>query len=324
MAGAEVGDDTFGEDPTVNRLEERVAEVLGVEAALFVPSGHMGNQLCLRVHGRSGDSVIAHKRSHSFEYETGAPSAISGLAPQYIDTIDGTFTAADVREIMAPIDIHHARSRIILVENTHNRCGGVVWPLEQYHNVCDFALEHGLKIHLDGARLWNACLASDTSPSDWTKAADSVNVCFSKGLGAPVGSALAGSSELVEEARFFRKMLGGQMRQAGIIAAGALYALENHWERMVEDHENAKLLAGLVDEAHGLSCAKPMTNIVIVEVTDPGILARQVMDAVAAEGVLVFTIDDRKLRAVVHLDVTRDECREAGKAFQRVMRNLAG
>jgi threonine aldolase len=323
MASAEVGDDVFLEDPTINRLEAHVAELLGTEAALYVPSGHMANQLCLRVHGRAGDSVIAHIRSHIFEYESGAPSAVSGLAPRFIDTPDGTFAPADVAELLTPRNIHHSRNRIVALENTHNRCGGVVWPLEQFEAVCHFCREHELLLHLDGARLWNACVASDTELPDWTHCADSTCVCFSKGLGAPVGSALAGSREFVEEARFYRKMLGGQMRQAGIIAAGALYALENHMQRLEEDHVKARELAELIGQAPGLSCIWPMTNIVVVEVQDPTLLAPQVVDELGREGVLFFSIGERRLRLVTHLDVSLDECRQAGRIFQRVMQRLS-
>lgn len=323
IAQAEVGDDVFQEDPTVRRLEERTAEVLGLEAALYVPSGHMANQLCLKVHGRPGDSVIGHAKCHAFEYETGAPSALSGLAPRFIDTADGIFTPSEVAVLLTPVNIHHSRNRIVTVENTHNRCGGVVWPLEQFRAVCDFAHGKGLIVHLDGARLWNACVATGTELSDWTTSVDSAIVCFSKGLGAPVGSALAGNRELVEEARFFRKMWGGQMRQVGIIAAGALYALEHNRGRLAEDHENAQLLAGLIDEAPGLKCVWPMSNIVVVDVLDHALPAQRVVDEVAKEGVALFAISEHRLRLVTHLDVSTEECRQAGEALQRVMVRLA-
>jgi threonine aldolase len=324
IAQAEVGDDTFQEDPTVRRLEERTAEMLDMEAALFVPSGHMANQVCLKVHGRPGDSVIGHIKCHTFEYETGAPSALSGLAPRFIDTADGTFTPADVQEQLTPVNIHHSRNCIVAVENTHNRCGGVVWPIDQFRDVCGFAREQGLAVHLDGARLWNACVATGTELSDWTASVDSAIVCFSKGLGAPVGSALAGSSEFVEEARFYRKMFGGQMRQVGIIAAGALYAVEHHRERLAEDHENAQLLAGMIDDAPGLKCVWPMSNIVVVDVQDHGLPAQQVADEAGKEGVALFAISAHRLRLVTHLDVSTEDCRQAGKALQRVMHKLAG
>jgi threonine aldolase len=313
MADAEVGDDTFGEDPTINRLEEKVAELLGVEAALYVSSGQLGNQLSLRIHGRGGDCVIAHEYSHIFEYETGAPSAISGLASRFIRTPDGTFTTADLKPLLRPQDIHHSRDRILSIENTHNRCGGVVWDLEQYNSVCRFAHERGMAVHLDGARIWNACAAGRTTLSDWTENVDSVSVCFSKGLGAPVGSAVCGSRELVAEARFYRKMFGGQMRQAGIIAAGALYALEHNLDRVEEDHENARLLAEQISELPGLSCIWPASNILMVEVVSPALLASEIVAELAKEGVLLFDLSEKHMRLVTHLDVTREQCQEAAK-----------
>lgn len=324
IAAAEVGDDVMREDPTVRRLEERTAEILGFEAALYVPSGHMGNQLCLRAHCRPGDSVICHALSHVVYYETGAPSAISGIAPRLMDTPDGLFSPEEIREVMAPNNIHHSRNRLVVVENTHNRAGGVVWPLEEYRRVSNFVREQSMLLHVDGARLWNACAASRTQPADWTRHCDSINVCFSKGLGAPVGSALAGSRAFVEEARFFRKMFGGQMRQAGIIAAGALYALEHNRARLAEDHDNAKLLAELTARAPGVSCHTPQTNIVIVDVTSPALLAEQVATALAGAGVLINAIGPRRLRAVTHLDVSREQCRLAGETIQRVLAELAG
>lgn len=324
MATADVGDDVFQEDPTVNRLEERVAEILGVEAALFVASGHMGNQLGLRVHGQGGDSVIAHHMSHIFVYESGAPSAISGLAPRFITTPDGTFTAADLRSVLMPVNIHHTRNRIVSIENTHNRCGGTVWPLEQFRSVCDFAHGEDMAVHLDGARLWNACIASGTTCPDWTGTVDSLSVCFSKGLGAPVGSAVGGSRAFIEEARFYRKMLGGQMRQAGIIAAGALYALEHNLERLAEDHANAQLMAEIIEEVPGLNCVWPATNILIVEITAPTISAPQLVDEMHKLDVLMFAMGESSIRLVTHLDVTRDECQTAAAQFRAAMETLTG
>jgi threonine aldolase len=324
MAQAEVGDDVMREDPTVRRLEELTAEILGTEAALYAPSGHMSNQLCLRVHGRAGDSIICHELSHVVYYETGAPSAISGLAPRLIDTPDGVFGPEDIREAMAPNNIHHSRNRMVVVENTHNRAGGVVWPLAEYRRVSSFVHEQGMVLHVDGARLWNACAANGTQPGDWAAQCDSISVCFSKGLGAPVGSALAGSQAFVEDARFFRKMFGGQMRQAGIIAAGALYALEHNRPRLAEDHDNAKLLAELVNKAPGLASHVPQTNIVIIDVINPALLAQTVAAALAQAGVLLNAIGPRRLRAVTHLDVSRAQCREAGEIAQRVLAGMPG
>ncbi|MCH7471672.1 low specificity L-threonine aldolase [bacterium] len=321
IAQAEVGDDVFNGDPTVLRLEELVASLLGKEAALYVPSGTMGNQLCLRALSQPGDSLIAHVGAHVLHYESGAPCALSGLQPRTIDTPDGTFSPEQVGALIAPPNIHHSRNRILALENTHNRCGGTVWPMEQFASVCAFGHEQGLVVHLDGARLWNACTASGTELSDWTQHVDTVSVCFSKGLGAPVGSALAGSRDFVERCRFFRKMFGGQMRQAGIIAAGALYALEHNRERLAEDHANARLLAEIIGEADGLACIPPQSNIVMIDVTAEGISAQQVVEAVAEEAT-VLAIGPRRIRAVTHLDVSQEECKLAGEAITRAMESL--
>jgi threonine aldolase len=322
MAAAEVGDDVMREDPTVNRLEERTAELLGTEAALYMPSGHMSNQIALRAHTRPGDSLICHEFSHIVFYETGAPSTLSGLPTRLIRTPDGTFGPEEIRELLAPVNIHHPRNRLVALENTHNRMGGIVWPFELFLRVSAFVHEQGLALHLDGARLWNACTASGTPLADWARQCDSVSVCFSKGLGAPVGSALAGSRAFIEEARFFRKMFGGQMRQAGIIAAGALYALEHNRERVAEDHANARLLAELTGQAPGLACAVPQTNIVMIDVTAADIPAERVASELAAAGVLLNAIGPRRMRAVTHLDVSAAQCREAGAIFQRTLAKL--
>lgn len=321
MAAAEVGDDTFGEDPTVRALEERVADVLGVEAALYVSSGHMGNQVALRVHSQPGDSLIAHSGCHILNYESGAVCALSGVMPRGIDSADGTFTPQQLREKLWRDDVHHPRNRIVALENTHNRCGGSVWPLALHQQVCEYAHEHGLAVHLDGARLWNACEATGTSPRDWTGGVDSVSVCFSKGLGAPVGSCVAGSAEFVQEARFVRKMFGGQMRQAGIIAAGALYALEHNRARLAEDHANARLLAGIVEMSPHLSCWPPQTNMVMVNIEHPEISAARLAAELAA-AVLAFDVAEKRIRCVTHLDVTRDDCQRAGEAFVATMQRL--
>jgi threonine aldolase len=322
MAAAEVGDDVFRDDPTVLKLEARVAALLGKEAALYVPSGTMSNQLCLKAHSKPGDSLIAHTMAHCLFYETGAPCALSGLQPRLIDTPDGTFTPEQVAALILPRNIHHSRNRIVALENTHNRCGGAVWPRERFSAVARFAHEQGLVVHLDGARLWNACAATGTEPADWCAEADSVNVCFSKGLGAPIGSALAGPAEFVEECRFFRKMFGGQMRQAGIIAAAALYALEHNRRRLSEDHDNAKLFAETAGAAPGLSVTTPVTNIVMLDITMESVGAQQLAEAVAGE-VWVLAVGPKRLRAVTHLDVSRDDCRRAGEIIARAVQGEA-
>jgi threonine aldolase len=251
-------------------LQERVAEILGKEAALYVVSGHQGNQLCLRAHSQPGDALICHTYSHVLHYETGTPCAISGLQPRTMNTDSGFFDIDDISAQLLPRNIHHSRNRILSLENTHNRCGGAVWPLEQFKRVSDFGREQGLAVHLDGARIWNAAASSGVDVKEWASHVDTLSVCFSKGLGAPVGSALAGTREFVEECRFYRKMFGGQMRQAGVIAAGALYALENNRERIAEDHANAKLLERRLNQVPGLRVLPVQTNIVMVDIVPVG------------------------------------------------------
>jgi threonine aldolase len=322
MAAAEVGDDVFRDDPTVLKLEARVAELLGQEAALFVPSGTMSNQLCLKACSKPGDSLIAHAMAHLLFYETGGPCALSGLQPRVIDTPGGIFTPQQVAALLTPVNIHHSRNRILALENTHNRCGGAVWPLEQFAAVCAFGHEHGLHVHLDGARLWNACAASGTLPAQWCGHVDSVNVCFSKGLGAPVGSMLAGERAFVEECMFFRKMFGGQMRQVGLLAAAADYALTYNLPRLGEDHANAQLFAALCAQAPGVKCLPPASNIVMLDLAADGVSAAGLAAAVAND-VWLLPIGEKRLRAVTHLDVSRDDCRRAGELIAAKLSELA-
>ncbi len=323
MAQAPVGDDVFREDPTIRELEEKTAKLLGKQAALYVPSGHMSNQIALNLHGRPGDSLIAHRESHVLFYETGSPAALSGLDARVIDTADGTFGVDEVKALLKPVNIHFTRNRILSLENTFNNRGGIVWDRRLFAEVAAFGSENGLSVHLDGARLWNACHASATQPADWCSYVDSVSVCFSKGLGAPVGSALAGDAEFIEQARHVRKRFGGQMRQAGIIAAGAIYALDNNYERIGEDHANAQLIAGIVDTSEHLSCPAPPSNMALITVDNPAFDAHQLVDAAAAD-VSAFALHERRVRCVTHLDVSREECEQAARAFVRAAARLAG
>ena len=242
MARAEVGDDVFGDDPTVKALESRTAELLGKEAALFVPSGTMANQLAIRSHTEPGDEILVEANAHIYYYEGGAPAAMSGVMCRCINGQRGIFTGADVEASLRPADQHFPRTRLVCLENTHNRGGGKIWSIGQVQEVAAGVRKHGLQLHLDGARLWNASVAAGIPERDYATYFDTISVCFSKGLGAPVGSALVGPKAFIERARRFRKMFGGGMRQAGIIAAGALFALDNHRARLAEDHANAKAL----------------------------------------------------------------------------------
>lgn len=304
MASAQVGDDVFGDDPTVRELEARTAELLGQEAALYVPSGTMGNQIAIRAHTEPGDEVLLEANAHIYYYEGGGPAALSGVMCRCLDGERGVFTAAALEAALRPADPHFPRSRLACLENTHNRGGGKVWPAERVTEVAVAARRHGLRLHLDGARLWNAAVATGRPERELAAPFDSVSVCFSKGLGAPVGSALAGPREFVDRARRCRKLFGGGMRQAGIIAAGALYALAHHRERLAEDHANARRLAEGLARLPGiqLNPAEVETNIVMFKVTR--LPAAEFTTRLAAAGVRVLALGPDTIRAVTHLHVT--------------------
>lgn len=323
MAAAPVGDDVYREDPTINRLQEMVAGMLGKEAALFVPSGTMGNQLCLRTLTRMGEEVIVHENAHVLNSEGGAAAALAGLQLRPLPGALGVMAPEAVERAIRPLGEHFPRTGAVEMENTHNNAGGTLWPLEAMEAVAAVARGHGLGVHLDGARLWNAHEASGIPLDAYAATADSVSVCFSKGLGAPVGSALLGSREFVEEARGHRKRYGGAMRQAGIIAAGALYALEHNLDRLGEDHENARVLAGYLEQVPGVEIPHPVeTNIVIVEVVGLGVTAATVAEALAECGVLCSQVGTSRVRFVTHMDVNAAAVKTAGEIAAQVMADL--
>ncbi|MCX7718836.1 MAG: low-specificity L-threonine aldolase [Candidatus Sumerlaeaceae bacterium] len=316
IAAAEVGDDIFGEDPTVNRLEERFAALAGKEAALFVSSGSQGNQIAIKCHTSPGDEILCDANSHMVHYETAAPAAISGVAIRGLDGDRGVFGPEAVAAAVRPDNIHSPRSRLVVIENTHNRGGGTIWPIEQVAAVSRIARERGLAIHMDGARLFNAVVATGIALREWASHADSVSVCFSKGLGAPVGSILAGSRDFIARARRVRKMLGGAMRQAGILAAAAEYALDHHIERLAEDHAHARLLASLLAAAPGLEVETltPPTNMVYFRLRGATHAEAEALSARwRARGVLVNHTGSGRFRAVTHLDVSHDDIRVAAR-----------
>jgi threonine aldolase len=303
MAAADVGDDVWGEDPTARALEERAAEILGKERAVFVPSGTMANQIALLVHCRPGDEVIVSRGAHNRAFESGAGAAWAGVQFVEVGEPDGTFSATDVAAATLPVDRNLPHTRLVCVENTHNRGGGRVWPRAQVAAVAAAARERSLGLHLDGARLWNAAVALGVSERELAAPFDTVGACFSKGLGAPVGSVFAGPRDAVDSARRFRKMLGGGMRQAGILCAAALYALERHRARLADDHANARRLAEGLAMIAGITAwpARVETNIVMFEVAP--IPARELSARVAAAGVRIAPVAPNRLRAVTHLDV---------------------
>jgi threonine aldolase len=315
MAAAEVGDDVYGEDPSVRALEARVAELLGKEAALFVPSGTMGNQIGLLVHTRPGDEVIIGEGSHCAFYESGAASAWAGV--QFaVAGRGGLFTADEMQEQVKPTPDHFPRTRLVVVENTHNRAGGRVFEQAQIARIAEAARASGLALHLDGARIWNASVKSGIDVALLAAPFDTLSVCFSKGLGAPVGSAFVGTRDHVTSAHRFRKMLGGGMRQAGILAAGALYALEHQRARLDEDHANARLLADMLAGARGLELQPVETNIVSFEL---GQAAADFAKRAAARGVLMNATGRRTLRAVTHLDVTETQVKGAASVLRELL-----
>ena len=320
MADAEVGDACIDTDPTVDRLERTTAEILGKEAAVFVPSGTMANQIALRVHCDHGDGFICEQDSHIFQYEQGAFAALSGLVAQTVIGNCGSMQIGPMEGVVHAEDDHSTRTRLLCVENTHNRWGGRVQPHDDVEQLCQWAKSLGLKLHLDGARLWNAAVATGDRESILAAPFDSVNVCFSKGLGAPIGSMVAGSADFARKARRARKLFGGAMRQAGIIAAGALHALHHHRERLEEDHVHARQLGRAIDSHSHLHIrgGRIDTNMVIFEI-DPGFgdaarFVRELRD----QGVDCFDVDKQAVRLVTHLDVSADQTEQACDAIHRV------
>lgn len=313
IAATEVGDDVIDVDPTVERLQELTAELLGKEAAIFMPSGSMTNQIAVRIHCKPGDEFICESGCHIYNYEQAAFAQLSGVATRTIDGEYGVLQPGQLVGLVRPENDHLVRTRLVCLENTHNRGAGRIQPYENVAEICSWAHEQGVRTHLDGARLFNAVVATKISADRWSRHFDTVSVCFSKGLGAPVGSALAGPKEMIQEARRHRKLFGGAMRQAGIIAAGALYALENNIERLAEDHANAQILAEGIRGIDGLTLQPDQvdTNIVIFRV-DPTLgTAQDFVAALRDQGVLMLPVSPTQIRAVTHLDVNEKQCQQA-------------
>ncbi len=322
MARADVGDDVFGEDPTVNRLQRMVADLLGKEEALYVPSGTMANQTCIKVHTVPGDELIAEQGAHVFNYETGGAAFLSSVQVHTIEGHRGAITAADIKKAVRPSVYYMPKTRLICLENTHNRAGGTVYPLALIREIHDLAREERIKLHLDGARLWNASVASGITPREYASHFDSVSVCLSKGLGAPVGSVIAGSGAFIQEARHIRKIFGGGMRQAGVLAAAGIYALEHNIDRLKEDHEKASFLAKELSKVRGFSIdlESVQTNIVIMDVEKTGKQPGEILDRLKARGVLLTPGNYMGLRAVTHLDVSMEDVRTAAAIITETIR----
>ena len=304
IADAVVGDDVFGDDPTVLELEQRVASLLGTEAAVFVPSGTMGNTVALASITRPGDEVILDRQSHIFNNEVAAVPALCGVQFNALDGADGVITAEQIAPHIRPLNIHQPVSSVITVENTHNRGGGRVFPLEEMRSIKELAGLHNMKVHLDGARLANAVVATGISFETWSACADTVSMCFSKGLGAPMGSIVGGTGATIDTARKKRKQLGGGMRQVGVIAAAAIYALDHHVERLVTDHENAVKLAGVIEATEGLELARSVeTNMVIFSVDPPLGSLESFLQSLRDQNVLAGLSGPSLVRMVTHLDI---------------------
>jgi len=321
IANAEVGDDVYGEDPTVRKLEDSVAELIGSEAALFVPTGTMANQIALRAQTKPGDEVIIGRGAHCWRHESGALAALSGVQTQIIGE-DGMFTAAEVRAAFKPDDPYQAPTRVVSVENTHNMAGGTCWDRAQLADVVQVTHQLGMAAHLDGARIWNAAAATGVSEKELAVGFDSVSVCLSKGLGAPAGSLVCGTRALIKACHRFRKMHGGGMRQAGILAAAGLFALEHHRERLGDDHANAKALAEALASEPGIhiELTRVHTNIVMIDF-ERG-TAQAVVELAREEGVLLGTAGPHRVRAVTHLDVDRDGVLRAARVITEIAAKL--
>ncbi len=325
MFRAEVGDDVYGEDPTVNRLEERAAEISGKEAALFVPTGCMGNTIGVKLLTEPGQEVISESRGHLLNYELSMTAWFSGCLIRQVDGEDGILTWEKIEPHLRPLGPHAAPTGCIEMENTHNMGGGTVYPQDMFDTICDRAHELGLGVHLDGARIFNAAVVTGLPVSEMCRKADTVMFCLSKALGAPVGSMLAGPRKLIGTGRLLRKRLGGGMRQAGVLAAAGLIALEDMPKRLFEDHVNARLLAEGLAAIPSVQAwpEKTQTNIVVFDVSATGLTSDQISASLKDRGVLINSIDDRLMRAVTHYDVSRTQCLTALDALREVLRSSA-
>lgn len=325
MAKAEVGDDVFGEDPTVNRLEEMAASLMGKEAALFVASGTMGNLVALLSHCRRGDEAIVGDRAHTFINEVGGMAALGGIQPHTIpNQPDGRLALDDIEHAIRGVNIHWPRTRLILLENTHNWCSGSSLSPEYMASVFDLAQGRGLKVHTDGARIFHAAVALGRPVHEFARYTDSISFCLSKGLSAPVGSVLCGSVEFIREARRYRKMVGGGMRQAGVLAAAGIVGLESMVDRLADDHANAQLFARELAGVPGIGVDPSMvkTNIVFFDLQAPSLTASELAAHVAAEGVLIGVTGERRMRVVTHYGIEADDVKKALEAIGRAMKGI--
>jgi threonine aldolase len=324
MACADVGDDVYGEDPTVNRLEMLAAELLGKEAGLFVPTGVMGNQLSIRLHTQPGDEVIVESSAHIIRYEGGSAACLSGVQLSCVPGSRGLLAPEAVESAIRRPDLHTPSTTLLCLEQTHNVGGGSVYPLETIQQLADLARRHGLALHLDGARLFNASAKTGVSLAEYAANFDTVSFCLSKGLGAPVGSLVVSDTVRIQKLRRLRKVFGGGMRQVGILAAAGIYALEHHVTRLSEDHTNAQHLAQLLQKIPGVTIdvGSVETNMVMFQLPQSSKSTEQILGDCREAGVLLNAVGDRSFRAVTHLDVTHEDMEAAGQAFARVFAGL--
>jgi threonine aldolase len=324
MADAPVGDDVAGEDPSINALQEKAAALLGKEAALFVPTGTMANQIAAKVHTTPTNEIILAENSHLFTAECGAVAMISGASLSLVKVASGILDAKMVAAAIRSDNLHCPRSRVVWLENTHNFGGGTVYPVQTVKELSQLAHSRGMVLHMDGARLFNAAIAAGASARDYAAHCDTVNFCLSKGLGCPVGSLIAGSKAVIDEARRWRKALGGGMRQAGIVAAAGIYALDHNIGRLVEDHANAKILANALagHKLVKLNPAEVVTNIVMPSFAEP-VTSDALIKAAAKEGVLFFSRGPHAIRLVTHLDVSKKDCEKAAEILLRILDRFA-
>ena len=321
MAEAEVGDDVYIEDPTVNRLQARAAEMFGREAGLFVPSGSMGNLVCIMAQATRGQEVICEAAGHVYNYEMASMSALGGVLPRVIPTTDGIMSWEQISPAIREKAYYRPQTALVALENTHNMAGGTVYPSRVAHEICDKAHDAGLRVHLDGARVFNAAVYLGENVAEMTKKFDSIQFCFSKGLGAPVGSMIVGSRDFIEHGRVLRKMLGGGMRQVGVLAAAALVALEEGPKRLHVDHDNARLLAQGLAQIPGIGVQpdKVQTNIVLYDIGATGLGSTQFLKRLAERQVLGGPVDARRVRMVTHLDVDRNDIEQSLRIIGEVV-----
>jgi len=324
MMDAPVGDEQSGQDPTVNLLCEKAAELMGKETAVYLPSGTMCNEISILVHCRPGDQIFAERSAHIIGFEGGGPSALAGAHLHPIQGENGIYSAEQLGACLGGLNRYKPNPRLVAIEQSTNMGGGCVWPLATIQAIADVARENDLAMHMDGARLMNAVVASNVDAADYGKQFDSIWIDLSKGLGCPVGAVLAGSAAFIDEVWRWKQRIGGSMRQAGIIAAAGVYALDHHIERLVEDHANAKRLADLVTRCEGVKVVPEMTetNIVWIDVVETGVSAHEISKALEARDINIGSFNDERLRAVTHLDVDSTQVEEAGETFKAVVEAL--